>query len=81
MTVGGESEDVVFRVETASAAADNALALNGVSEDRRMEDSDVFLAPLDPYGGGPPIDAHFESRRGNWTVSIASDGAVTMERR
>ena len=80
MAVGSAKDDIAFHVETNSAASDNTIALNGVAKSARSGEGEAVLATLDPYGGDASILAHFESRRGNWIVSVAPDGAVKVER-
>lgn len=69
-----------FRVELAEAAADNSLALDGERQGENGEE-EWFVAPLDPFAGGLDVNAHFESRRGDWTVAIGPEGAVKVTRR
>jgi prepilin-type N-terminal cleavage/methylation domain-containing protein len=81
ISVGGPSDDIIFRVEITDAAAANALALNGESENLTNRSGEPLAFPIDPLGGGPSAIAHFESRRGDWAVLIAPNGAIATEKR
>ncbi len=78
--VGSLSDDIQFRVEIKDAALDNAWALNGEMADLTDQNDKALIILIDPYGGGPSVAAHFESRRSNWTVLIAPDGEILTQK-
>lgn len=71
-------KDVLLRAELAEAAVSNALALNGEAAAGRNGKKETFEIPLDPFAGGPAVNVHFESRRGDWTVAMTQDGTLSV---